>query len=150
MEKFNQFINLININMKTRNIFISHSWAYGDAYDKLVKMLDNDSRFFYRNYSVPKDSPIHNAGTDKELLNAIKERMQFCDVVVILSGVYSTYSKWINKEIRLANSGFSNPKPILAIQPWGSEKTSKTVKDNANKIVGWNTSSITSGIRELD
>jgi cysteine synthase len=136
--------------MKTRNIFISHSWAYGNAYDKLTKMLDNDPRFSYRNYSVPKDSPIHNAGTDKELLSAIKERMQFCDVVVILGGVYSTYSKWINKEITLANSGFSTPKPILAIQPWGSEKTSKIVKDNADKIVGWNTSSITSGIRELD
>ena len=136
--------------MKTRNIFISHSWAYGDAYNKLTKMLDDDHRFSYRNYSVSKDNPIHKAGTDKELLEAIKERMQFCDVVVILAGVYSTYSKWINKEIRLANSGFSTSKPILAIQPWGSEKTSQVVKNNADKIVGWNISSITSGIRELD
>ncbi len=136
--------------MKTYNIFISHSWAYGDAYDKLVKMLDGDSRFSYRNYSVPKDDPIHKAGTDKELLAAIKERMQFCDVIVILAGVYSTYSKWINKEIQLANSGFTNPKPILAIQPWGSEKTSTVVKDNADKIVGWNASPIISAIRELD
>ena len=136
--------------MKTYNIFISHSWAYGDAYEKLVKMLDSDSRFSYRNYSVPKDDPIHKAGTDRELLDAIKERMQFCDVIVILAGVYSTYSKWINKEIQLANSGFTNPKPILAVQPWGSEKTSTIVKDNADKIVGWNASPIISAIRELD
>lgn len=136
--------------MKTYNIFISHSWAYGDAYEKLVKMLDSDSRFSYRNYSVPKDDPIHKAGTDRELLEAIKERMQFCDVIVILAGVYSTYSKWINKEIQLANSGFTNPKPILAVQPWGSEKTSTIVKDNANKIVGWNANPIISAIRELD
>lgn len=136
--------------MKTYNIFISHSWTYGDAYDKLVKMLDSDSRFSYRNYSVPKDDPIHKAGTDKELLEAIKERMQFCDVIIILAGVYSTYSKWINKEIQLANNGFTNPKPILAIQPWGSEKTSTVVKDNADKTVGWNASPIISAIRELD
>ena len=136
--------------MKTYNIFISHSWAYGDAYDKLVKMLDRDPRFSYRNYSVPKNNPIHNAGTDRELLAAIKERMQFCDVIVILAGVYSTYSKWINKEIQLANSGFTTPKPILAIQPWGSEKTSTLVRDNASKIVGWNSSPIISAIRELD
>lgn len=136
--------------MKTYNVFISHSWAYGDAYDKLVKMLDGDSRFSYRNYSVPKDDPIHKAGTDAELLEAIKERMQFCDVVVILAGVYSTYSKWINKEIRLAKNGFTLSKPILAIQPWGSEKTSTIVKDNADKIVGWNANPIISAIRELD
>ncbi len=136
--------------MKTYNIFISHSWAYGDAYDKLIKMLDSDGRFSYRNYSVPKDSPIHNAGTDRELLEAIKERMQFCDVIVILAGVYSTYSKWINKEIQLANKGFTTPKPILAIEPWASEKTSQVVKDNAHKIVGWNASPIISAIRELD
>ena len=136
--------------MKTYNIFISHSWAYGDAYDKLVKMLDGEPRFSYRNYSVPKDNPIHKAGTDKELLEAIKERMQFCDVIVILAGVYSSYSKWINKEIQLANNGFTNPKPILAIEPWASEKTSQIVKDNAHKIVGWNASPIVSAIRELD
>lgn len=136
--------------MKTYNIFISHSWAYGDAYDKLIKMLDSDARFSYRNYSVPKNSPIHNARTDKELLDAIKKRMQFCDVIVILAGVYSTYSKWINKEIRLANSGFTNPKPILAVQLWGSEKTSQVVKDSASKIVGWNAGPIISAIRELN
>lgn len=136
--------------MKTYNVFISHSWTYSDAYDKLIKMLDSDPRFSYRNYSVPKDSPIHNATNDRELLAAIKERMQFCDVIVILAGVYSTYSKWINKEIELANRGFSNPKPIIAIQPWGSERTSQTVKDNADKIVGWNSAPIIAAIRELD
>jgi len=136
--------------MKTYNVFISHSWNYGDAYDKLVNMLDKADRFSYRNYSVPKDSPVHNASTDKELLDAIKERMQFCDVVLILAGVYSTYSKWINKEIQLASNGFTSPKPIIAIQPWDSEKTSRIVKDNADKIVGWNTDPIVSAIRELD
>lgn len=136
--------------MKTYNIFISHSWTYGDAYDKLVKMLDNEPRFSYRNYSVPKDSPIHNVPNENALLEAIKERMQFCDVIVILAGVYSSYSKWINKEIQLANKGFTNPKPIVAVQPWGSERTSQIVKDNAHKIVGWNASPIVSAIRELD
>lgn len=136
--------------MKTHNLFISHSWGYGDAYDKLVNMLNKAERFSYRNYSVPKDSPIHGADTDRELLAAIKERMQFCDVVIILAGVYSSYSKWINKEIRLANSGFSNPKPIVAIQPWDSDKTSTVVKESADMIVGWKTNPIVSAVRELN
>lgn len=135
--------------MKQYSIFISHSWAYGDAYERLVEMLNNDPRFNFRNYSVPQDDPIHNAPNAALLEAAIKRQMTFCDVIVILAGVYSSYSKWINKEINLAKNGFTYPKPILAIEPWDSEKTSKLVKDNADKIVKWNTSSIVSGIREL-
>lgn len=135
--------------MKQYSVFISHSWQYGDAYEKLIKMLDNDPRFNYKNYSVPKDDPIHNAPNAELLEAAIKRQMTFCDVVIILAGVYSTYSKWINKEINLAKKGFTSPKPILAIEPWASEKTSAVVKENADKIVGWNASTIISGIREL-
>ena len=140
---------LTNCNfMKQYNIFISHSWAYGHNYDNLIKKLKADPRFSFKNYSVPKNDPIHNAPNSEALRKAIQNQMRFCDVIIILAGVYSTYSNWINKEIVLAK-GFTNPKPILAIEPWASEKTSKVVKDHADKIVKWNTSSIISGIREL-
>jgi len=135
--------------MKQYSIFISHSWAYGDAYEKLIKLLDGDPRFNYKNYSVPKDDPINNAPNAKLLEDAIKKQITFCDVVIILAGVYSSYSKWIDKEIDIAKNGFMSSKPILAIEPWDSEKTSRIVKDNADKIVKWNTSSIVDGIREL-
>ncbi len=136
--------------MSTRyyNIFISHSWAYGDAYDKLIRLLNADPRFNFRDYSVPKNDPIHHAPNSDALSRAIQNQMRFCDVVIILAGVYSTYSSWINKEINLAK-GFTFPKPILAIEPWASEKTSLVVKNNADKIVKWNTASIVAGIREL-
>lgn len=134
--------------MKQYSIFISHSWSYGRNYDNLVKKLKADPYFNFKDYSVPKDDPIHNAPNSEELIKAIQNQMRFCDVIIILAGVYSTYSKWINKEISIAK-GFTNPKPILAIEPWASEKTSLVVKDNADKIVKWNTNSIVSGIREL-
>ena len=73
-------------------------------------------------------------------------RIKPASVVVIMAGVYSTYSKWINIEIELAQE---MGKKILAIEPWASEKTSKTVKDAANKIVGWNSKSIVDGIINL-
>lgn len=131
------------------NLFISHSWAYGDAYDKLVKMIDNRPYFSWNNYSVPQDDPVHNAPNQQLLYEAIKRQISPSHVVIILAGVYATYSKWINKELKIAKSEFYTPKPILAIQPWGAEKTSKVVKDNADLIVGWNTESIISGIRQL-
>ena len=86
---------------KTYHIFISHSWAYSDTYEKLVALLDKDGSFSYSNYSVPKDDPIHTNGTDKELYTAIKEKISHASVVLILAGVYSSYSKWIDKEIKI-------------------------------------------------
>ena len=130
------------------NLFISHSWTYSDAYDRLVDLLDNASYFSYRNYSVPKDDPIHNAPTQWQLKGAIKAQMAPASCVLILAGVYSTYSKWINIEIDLAKNGFYTPKRIIAIEPWGSERTSQVVKNAADEIVKWNTSSIVGAIRK--
>lgn len=134
---------------KTYHIFISHSWAYPDAYEGLIKLLDKDPNFSYSDYSVPQNDPIHNAGTSKELYNAIKAQVSKASVVIIMAGVYSTYSKWINKEIEIAQTEFLIPKPIIAVEPWASEKTSVKVKDAADKIVGWNSSSIINAIKEL-
>lgn len=131
------------------NLFISHSWTYGDAYEKLIGLLDKAEYFSYKNYSVPKNDPIHNAQNQAELYEAIKRQIAASQVVLILAGVYATYSKWIDKEIKIARNEFFSSKPIIAIQPWGAERTSQKVKENADTIVAWNTSSIVEAIREL-
>ena len=133
---------------KTYHIFISHSWAHSDSYENLVGLLKKDPSFSYIDYSVPKDDPIHSAGTDKELYAAIKEQIARASVVIILAGVYGTYSKWINKEIEIANTAFASPKPIIAVEPWGAVKTSSVVKAAADEVVGWNSASIIRAIRE--
>ena len=128
----------------TYHLFISHSWAYSDAYDKLVRMLNNASNFSYKDYSVPKNDPIHNASNVAQLKAAIRNQMQHASCVLILAGVYSTYSKWINIEIELARE---MDKTIIAIEPRGAQRTSLVVKQAADKVVGWNTNSIVSAIR---
>ena len=134
------------MSIKIYNLFISHSWTYSNAYNNLTSMLDEAKYFDYKNYSVPKDDPIHNASNSKELYEAIKNQVKYAHVVIILAGVYSSYSKWIDKEIEIAqNMG----KPILAVEPWGSEKTSSKVKNAADRIVKWNTDSIVNAIREI-
>lgn len=102
------------------NIFISHSWTYSDAYEKLVNLLGAAPCFAYKNYSVPKNDPIHNAIYDYQLKAAIRNQMQHASCILILAGVYSTYSKWINIEIQLAQE---MGKKIIAIEPWGAERT---------------------------
>lgn len=135
--------------MRTFNLFISHSWSYSDAYDKLVRLLRDRRYFDFKNYSVPRSDPIHNAPTDPRLRAAIQSQMLPCSVVLILAGVYATYSTWINEEIDLAHNSFHQPKPIVAIEPWRSERTSMVVKNAASRVVKWNTDSIVNAIREL-
>ena len=135
--------------VNTFNLFISHSWTYSDAYDGLINLLDLRAYFYYRNYSVPKDDPLHTNGTDLQLYNAIKNKISPCSVILILAGVYSSYSKWIENEIYIAKNEFLSNKPIVAIEPWGSERTSIRVKEAAAITVGWNTDSIVSAIRAL-
>jgi hypothetical protein len=132
----------------TYNIFISHSWTYGDAYDKLVALLNARGYFSFKNYSVPKDDPIHNARNEQALYNAIHAQIKPASVVLIMAGVCSTYSKWINYEIQIAKRGFSYPKPIIAVKPWAQTNVSSVVQENADTLVGWNTESVVAAIRK--
>ncbi|MFA5645730.1 MAG: TIR domain-containing protein [Candidatus Ratteibacteria bacterium] len=132
--------------LKNYRLFISHSWTYSDAYEKLVQFFNEHPNFKWINYSVPKDDPIHDAPNQTELYNAIKNQIAPVNCVLILAGVYSTYSKWIKKEIEISKEVFD--KPIVAVQPWGSERTSEIVKENADIIVNWQSSSIVEAIRE--
>ena len=133
----------------TKNLFISHSWRYGDHYDRLIALLKQRSYFAFKDYSVPKDDPVHNAPNKAALKAAIKNHMQPCHVILIMAGVYSTHSKWINIEIDLAKNGFTSSKPILAIKPRGNTRISSRVRDAADEIVNWNTESVVGAIRRL-
>ncbi|MBR4793342.1 MAG: TIR domain-containing protein [Bacteroidaceae bacterium] len=123
-------------------IFISHSWAYSSQYDKVEEFLLQEGIRFY-NHSVPKDDPVHSK-TDRELRAAIDAKIKGCSCVIILAGVYATYSKWINIEIELAKK---YNKPIIAVEYWGAERTSKVVKDAATTIVKWNAKSVAQAVR---
>lgn len=132
--------------LKNYRLFISHSWAYGDAYERLINLFNKHKNFKWTDYSVPKNNPIHNAPKQSELYAAIKKQIAPTNCVIMLAGVYSTYSKWINKEINISKDDFE--KPIVAIYPFRSKRISQTVKDNADIIVKWNSSSIVKAIRE--
>ncbi len=129
---------------KTYRLFISHSWTYGDAYDKVIDMIKKQGILFY-DHSVPKHNPIHTTGTDKELEAAIEAKIKGTNCVLIMAGKYSTYSKWINKEIEIAKK---YNKPIIAIRPWAALQASSVVQLNASEIVGWNSSSIANAIEK--
>ena len=134
---------------KTYNIFISHSWTYDKHYQALIDLLNKDETFKFKNYSVPKDDPIHNAKNDTALYNAIKSKISASSIVLILTGKYSTYSKWINKEIEISEKEFNTKKPIIGVEYWGASQTSKPVNDAADELVKWQSKSIIDAIKKL-
>ncbi len=135
--------------LQVYNIFVSHSWSYSDAYRNLVALLRKDNSARFIDHSVPKESPIHNAPNSKELYQAIKEKMTPCQVVIVLVGVYASYSTWINNEVYIAKREFVPPKPILAVTPRGARRISDQVSQHADMVVKWNTKSVTDAIRYL-
>ena len=130
--------------MRTYHLFISHSWNYSDAHDKLVSLLTAHPTFNFKNFSVPPHNPIIGAPTDKALQTAIENKIRPCSAVLIMAGMYSTYSKWINREIDIAQR---MGKTIIAIKPFGAERISTVVRDAATAECAWNTDSIVSAIR---
>jgi len=127
-------------------LFISHSWDYSDEYERMVDLLDGANYFEYRNYSVPEEDAI-DANSDEELEEELREgQIKPASVFIALAGLYSSYSDWIGKEIRIAEDV---DKPILGVEPWGSDSTSDYVERHADQMVGWNTDSIVDAIRDL-
>lgn len=131
--------------MQTYHLFISHSWNYSDAHHRLVKLLTAHPTFTFKNFSVPPHNPIVGAQTDKQLELAIENKIRPCSAVLIMAGMYSAYSKWINKEIEIAKR---MGKVIIAIKPFGAERISTVVRDAAHAECAWNTNSIVGAIRQ--
>jgi hypothetical protein len=81
-----------------------------------------------------------------QLQAAIFNQIARSHVVVIPSGMYANYSKWIQKEIDGAKE---YGKPIVAVNPWGQEKKSGVVLSNADIGVGWNKQPVIGAIWQM-
>lgn len=134
------------------HVFISHSWAYSGHYETLSSWIFEQNWRYgqatinFRNYSVPKSDPILNASNDKQLREAIYGQISRSHVVVIPTGMYAHYSKWIGKEI---DGSSLYGKPILAVNLRGAQRTSSTVGTASAKCVAWSSKSVAAGIWDL-
>jgi hypothetical protein len=140
------------MSTKQIHVFISHAWSYSNHYDTLADWIFNNkwsvgqASLDFRDYSVPKNDPIHNMKNDTQLRQALYNQISRSHVIVIPTGMYANYSKWIQKEI---DGSVAYGKPILAVNPWGAERTSSVVSQAAQKTVGWNKETVVNGIWEL-
>jgi len=103
------------VSSRQIHVFISHAWSYSDHYNTLADWIFNGNwsvgqvSLQFNDYSVPKNDPIHNAVNDSQLKSAIYNQISRSHVIVIPSGMYANYSKWIkitvNQFYRLIHLG---------------------------------------------
>ncbi len=130
--------------MVNKNVFISHCWDYTDDYEKIKEWVDNIPRYNISDYSISAEKKLNLTG--QALANAIADRISHCSVFIVPTAIYSSYSDWVNFEIRTA---VSMKKPILGVNPWAQQHYSQIVTTYADKIVGWQEKSVQDGVRAL-
>lgn len=134
------------------HVFISHSWNYSGHYNTLAEWVFGRTWRFgqaaadFRNYYVPRSDPILNANNDRQLKDAIHRQISRSHVIVIPTGMYTHYSKWIGKEVE--GAGLYG-KPILAVDLRGASRTASIVGRAASKYSAWNSTSVVNGIWDL-
>jgi hypothetical protein len=131
--------------LKIRNLFISHAWEYSSDYNTVVKWLDDESNFCWKNYSVPS----HDACAEKTksgLKNCLTRQISPASGIIIISGMYAAYSDWIDYEI---DEAVRLGKTIIGLKPRGQEKIPQKIQNNATEMVNWNSASLISAIRRL-
>lgn len=135
--------------MNTYNIFISHAWKYTEHYNKVVQWLDeaqSEGEFYWKNYSVPIHDPLIDPNTTvgkNKLKSELKKQIRPASKVIILAGMYATYSDWIDFEI---DTAYDLSKYIIGLKPWGQERIPTKISSNSDVLVGWNKSSVINAI----
>jgi hypothetical protein len=129
--------------LRNYDILISHAWKYGDAYYRLVELLDMAPNFKWRNLSVPEHDPIHSK-SERMIRAALDEQVRRSQIVLMVAGVYASHSGWMQEEVDMA---VNYAKPIIGIKPRGNERMSTVVQAAAVELVNWSTNSIVDAIR---
>jgi hypothetical protein len=131
--------------LKTRMIFISHAWTYSSHYWTVVGWFNDANNFAWKNCSVPSHDSLTDK-TSKGLGEAITRQIRPAQAVVILAGMYAAHSDWIEYEIKEAQR---MDKSIIGVKPWGQERIPQIIQDAAHVMVGWNSASVVTAVRDL-
>lgn len=131
------------------DLFISHAWKYGERYDGIVRLLNSEERFSWRNYSVPQHDPLVDPETTigkRKLTGLLREQIRQCSCFILVAGMYVYHREWIQIEIDIA-TGYG--KPVIGVRRRGAQVTPAEVIRVSDRVVNWNTHSLTAAIREV-
>lgn len=129
---------------KVHRVFISHSWKYSDHFHEIKSMLDDAPGVEWYDHSVTSNDPIE-AWLPNHLRKKLRDKIRTTNIVIVLAGMYTAHSAWMEEEIKIATS---MGKPIVGIIPPGNERAPRVVQDHADEIVRFERREILRSIRK--
>lgn len=127
--------------LRDYGVFICHDWQYNRDYHRICDFLDEAEYFRWTNLSVPEHEPL---ATDELLEQNLRNQIRPADVMLIVAGMETAYSRWMKWEIKFARRiGL----PIVGVKPWGKIQIPVAVSNGAREIVGWNSRSVVDAVR---
>lgn len=118
---------------KQYNVFVSHSWEHETHYQRIVEFLNSVPSITWQNHSVPSTDPLA-VETDQALEDELYNQIRSASVVIVSAGMYGSYSKWISRELDIAND---LNKPVIAIIPEGQVRVPAKIQNSATEQIGW-------------
>lgn len=138
------------------DVFISHAWSYSERYEGVIRLLDTASQnlpwFGYRDYSVPRNSPVVAPSEQVRvsiLTDRLREQIRQASCVIVPAGMYVNNRFWIQTEIDIALTGFSRRKPIIGIRRRNQQRTPVELEQQCDRMVNWNSNSLATAIYEV-
>jgi hypothetical protein len=139
------------------NIYASHAWSHGDGYEKLFRLIQaetvdtarSENRFAARLNGLPKHDPAHVSPADDELRSAMRYPMSRSQVLVVPTGAYGRFARWIDLEIELARTGYDARRRILAIDLFAPDAKPTPVQRFADRVIPWTRNGIIAALTEL-
>lgn len=129
---------------KHYKIFISHSWGYHDDYQTIERFLNECDALNWENHSVPSTDQL-DVTDDEALDRELHNQMRGTSVVIVSAGMYVSHSKWIPREIEIAEK---MEKSIIGIRKRGNQRVPSDVSSSADTIVGWQQPSLVEALAE--
>lgn len=129
-------------SLRNYSVFICHDWEYSDEYTRVCALLDAAPNFIWKNLSVPEHDPLD---TNDKLEKNLRDQIRPADVMLVLAGMYSARSGWMDWEMAFARRIGQR---IIGVKPWGNVQLPQIVQKNADTIVGWNGNTIVTAIRQ--
>lgn len=128
--------------VKTHTVFVSHSWDYDKQLKSMKSLIEKKGTITIDYSEVTVDKPI-NSEDVTYIRRVLKNKIINSDVFLVMAGMYTSYSDWMQWEIDTAKE---NRVPIIAVKPRGAERIPVIIQNNVDVIVGWNSNSIVNNI----
>ena len=148
MSSFLESLAAMQPTSRRYRLFISHAWDSKGEYERVVELLNAYPFFQWDDLSVPENRPLatllHLSRSYRYLVRQLDERISKADCLLVIAGMYVAHRGWIQSEIEAAKDFH---KPIIAVEPRGSERFPEALAHFADERVGWSGASIVSAIR---